>query len=240
VRRELAILAGVRSIATFVIVVFAAAVAPASPLVTEALDAIGSGGEAWAYTQTTVTNGKKTIESFDPSRPEADQWVLVLKNGRAPSPRDLREHRSEHSKRRSPGREKKGSKEALSGLIREGSLELIADAKDAVTYGFRLPAETSEQARLADQLRGLLTIGKGRPHAVTIEIQSEGPIAPFPAVHIESMRTRMEFRPVTAGGPVMPFEMRSSIRGRALKLKSLDTDSVITFTDYRRVVDTAR
>src|SRR5512141_771586 len=42
----------------------------------------------WAYTQTTVRGDESTTERFDPSRPPAEQWTLVLHNKLPPTPEE--------------------------------------------------------------------------------------------------------------------------------------------------------
>jgi hypothetical protein len=57
------------------------------------------GARGWAYTQTTVDEGRKTIERFDPGRPELVRWTLVEKDGGAPSAPELQQYRERKARR---------------------------------------------------------------------------------------------------------------------------------------------
>lgn len=191
----------------------------------------------WAFTQTTVENGKKTIETFDPSLPAARQWTLVLKEGRTPTAADLEEYAADLVTRA----EKKKMKENAAGddpaaaAIRPGSLRLVRESGDAAVYEFRLPVDDPDAAKLIDVMKGRLTVGKSAPHPFVLEIFAEKPISPVVSVRIDRMYTRVEYRPAVPGGPLLPYEERSQVRGKIMMLKKLDEDSVVTYSDYRNL-----
>ncbi|MHB0971676.1 MAG: hypothetical protein ACYC7A_20940 [Thermoanaerobaculia bacterium] len=207
------------------------------PIVTEALKAMDNDDREWSFVQTTVDNGKTRVERFDPSRPIAEQWTLTLTEDRAPTPREQTEYREKRAKERVKAEARKKDpkrKEGENDLIREDSLVLLRENAEQVVYSFRPPPGDEDEDAFADHIKGTLTIGKSRPHAFTIEMKNDTPLKPMTGVRIDRFAMTMEFRPVTPRGPVLPFRFEASVRGKALLLKSLNQDTVTTFSEYRR------
>lgn len=211
------------------------------PIVTEALKAMDDDDRNWAFVQTTVDNGKTRVERFDPSRPKAEQWTLTLTEDRAPTPREQTEYRKKRAKELETVEARKEDpkrKEGGNDLIREDSLVLLRETVVQVVYSFRPPPGDDDEDMFADHIKGTLTIGKSRPHAFTIEMKNETPMKPMTGVRIDRFSMTMEFRLVTPDGPVLPHRFEASVRGKALLVKSLNQDTVTTFSEYRKVAAT--
>jgi hypothetical protein len=226
--------------AAFLLLFLASSLLAATPpIVTEALKAMDGDDRDWAFVQTTLENGKKRVERFDPSKPIAEQWALTLTEDRVPTPREQTEYRKKRAKERETVEARKKDskgKEGENDLIREDTLVLLRENAEQVVYSFRPPPGNEDDDQFAIAMKGTLTIGKNRPHPFIIEMKNETALKPMTGVRIDRVAMKMEFRPVTPEGPVLPFRFEASVRGKALLLKSLNQDTVTTFSEYRRVL----
>ena len=59
--------------------------------------------DRWAFTVTRVVDGVTTVEQHDPSAPKGARWVLVERNGRAPSAKERQRYVEERGRRGSGG-----------------------------------------------------------------------------------------------------------------------------------------
>ena len=74
--------------------------ADSHPLAIAALDRLDSvDNDTWSYTMTTRSKKGVTIERHDAAAPIGERWTLLQKDGRAPTQKDLLEHRKEKAER---------------------------------------------------------------------------------------------------------------------------------------------
>ncbi|MHB0969020.1 MAG: hypothetical protein ACYC7A_14565 [Thermoanaerobaculia bacterium] len=205
------------------------------PLVVEALEAMARSDATWSYVKTTTGNTRARAEHFDPSLPEESRWTLLEIAGRTPTADERAEYAEEReAERMFANADHVSDGKVADGLIRDGSLVLLRENDEQVVYSFR-PFVGSAVAEFAEAMKGTLTIAKRYPHAFTIEMRNEKPVAPFTGFHINRIFTRLVFRPVTPDGPVLPYELEATLRARAMTVKRLDENSVIRFTQYKKV-----
>lgn len=231
-----------RFVIALALLVFALALplsAQVPPLVKSAFDNVEMRPE-YAFKQTTADGDGKRVETFDPSLPEGHQWQLVSKNGRTPTASELSAYKKEKASGEKRGRGKNGGKkeiEGLSSMVRPGSLRLVSETPAEATYEFRLPVEDGDERgrEFVDALKGRLVISKSGPWVHVLEFENERPLKPITGVKIERIYTKMTFLAPAAGLPGLLGEVRGTVRGRAMLVKSLDQDSVVTFSEYRRV-----
>ena len=99
--------------------------------------------DQWAFTVTRVLDGVTTIERHDPSGPKGSRWVLVERDGRAPTAADLRRYDEERRRRGN------GGPPGIRDLIEPGSLAIVSDEAGRVTCSFRMKADDDEDRLLA-------------------------------------------------------------------------------------------
>jgi|GEM_PF-6540686 len=75
----------------------------ATPIPAELKEALkpfrSEGSRGWAFTQTTRGEGKSQIETFDPALREFHRWVLIERDGRAPTPEDTQRYNELQTRR---------------------------------------------------------------------------------------------------------------------------------------------
>ncbi len=193
-----------------------------------ALEAFRADGpKGWAYTQTTTAGKESLEERFDPARPESERWALVAKDGRAPTPEELKVYREGKSRRvggaNAPRIQDQIDRTAATRLRAQGDLEWwrfpmqpgAADDSSAahldVTFCFHLPT---------------LTI-------TAVEIASREPYSPVIGVSIRESRTLMTYSLPEPGRPSLLQKVDLRIRGRAFWFKSLDQTMEITYSAHQ-------
>ncbi len=201
------------------------------PLVEQAVKSLDSQDlESWSFTITTLKDGKTTIEHHDASKPEGSRWQLVLKDGAPPTKGDLDEYLEQKAKRDENRR--KDDKNEIRKTIDDSSVSLVSETAERAVYNFRMKADKPDEKEMADKIRGTLTVSKVQPYVETMELSSAGEITPIVSVKIKEFYVRMSFRRDAEHAVVLPTTMQSRVRGRAMFVKSLDTDVSVAFSDF--------
>ena len=183
------------------------------------------GARGWAYTQTTVDEGRKTIERFDPGRPELVRWTLVEKDGGAPSAPELQQYRERKARRVLTA-----GPPPLKNQLDLDTAELLEETPARWRYRFHLNPGGGDD-RAAVHLRATLTISKTAAAIETFALENIEPFSPAFFVKIEEMRTVMTYSLPTAGEPSHLLRVEAHVRGRAV-LKSLAQSVVVTYSDF--------
>jgi len=129
--------------------------------------------DRWAYTQETRLYSLKgkpeegaTVERFDPSKAEADQWSLLLYKGRIPSESD----------RRSWGRQKQREvkrRERPLGEIIDFERASLSSENEA-TWTYRVPIKPSASRRLpSEKFFVVLQVGKTRGEVERVTVRTD-------------------------------------------------------------------
>lgn len=185
------------------------------------------GPKGWIYTQTTASGNESMEESFDPARPESDRWVLLARDGRAPTPEEVKVYREGKSRRAggatAPRLQDQIAPESATQVRAEGVLvwwrfamqpggaDDSSAAHLAVTFGFHLPTLT----------------------VTTVEIASREAYSPVIGIRIAESRTVMTYSLPGDGRPSLLQQVTLRVRGRAFWVKSLDQNMTITYTGHR-------
>jgi hypothetical protein len=185
------------------------------------------GARGWAYTQTTDDEGRKTIERFDPGRPEFVRWTLVEKDGSAPSAPEL-----QHYRERKARRVLTAGPPPLKDQLDLDTAELLEETPVRWRYRFHLKPGGSDD-RAAVHLRATLTISKAAAAIETLALENIEPFSPAFFVKIELMRTVMTYSLPTAAEPSHLLRVEAHVRGRAV-LKSLEQSVVVTYSDFEQ------
>lgn len=182
----------------------------------------------WSFTQTTEAEGKSTVERANASRPEFDRWTLVLKDGRAPTPGELREYGEGRSRR-----SRTGTAPSITDQLLLEQTETIADTPERATYRCPLrPGESRDKTALF--LRATLVVHKPTRTVETVELANTAPFSPTLGVKIAELRTRMTYSLPQHDRPSLPQQVTTRVRGTAFFFKSLDADMTVSFSDYER------
>jgi hypothetical protein len=218
-----------------VLLVFPALVASAAASIPAVLEeALGQfrsdPPRGWSYTQTTVAGGRSTVERCDASKPEFERWSLVQKDGRAPTDAEQKTY-AEMRSRRSRG----GTAPKLTEQLDLGSIELVHETSDRITYHGRLkPGERSD--RTAPFLRATIVVHTPTRTIASLELDSTGEFTPSLGVRIAVLQTLMTYAPPAGDLPAFPRRVTTLVRGRAFWFKSLDADMTVTYSDYEKPV----
>lgn len=160
---------------------------------------------------------------------EKDGWRLLSVDGGKPSASDLKDYG-----KRARARERRAhpAKFNLSVLAREGSIEIISEDFETLTFSFSVnPMERNDSMDLGDRLHGILVVNKETLKPLHLVIENKEPISPIAAMKIEKFRQEMTFSMNHAlPGPLVE-EMRFVFRGRFL-IKRFDNDRSVRYSNY--------
>jgi hypothetical protein len=208
-----------------------ASLAAMPPLLEQAVKSLDSQDlETWSFTITTLKDGKKTIEHHDASKPEGSRWQLVLKDGAAPTKGDVDDYLKQKAKR--DENRKKDDKNEIRKTIDDASVSLVSETAERAVYNFRMKADKPDEKEMAEKIRGTVTVSKAQPFVETMELTSAGEITPIVSVKIKEFYIKMSFRRDADHAVVLPTTMQSRMRGRAMFVKSLDSDVTVAFSDF--------
>ncbi len=182
--------------------------------------------KGWSFTQTTVGEGKSTVERSDASRPEFERWSLLQKDGHAPTPTEATHYREIRSRR-----SRSGSAPSLIDQFALDTLEVAREDAERISYRCRLKRAESGD-RTADHLHATFLLHRSTQTIEAIELSNREPFSPALAVRIQEMNTRMTYSLPTADSPSLPQGVTTRVRGTAFWFKSLDADLSVTFSDY--------
>lgn len=189
----------------------------------------------WSYTQTTVAEGKSTVERHDAAQPEFARWTLLEKDGRAPTEEERRTYAEMRSRR-----SRSGTAPKITEQFDLATVERVSESTDQATFRCRLkPGEGGD--RTAPNLRATIVVHKSSRTIESIELGSVGEFSPSLGVTIATMKTLLTYSPPEAPGqPAFPRRVATHVRGQAFWFKSLDADMTITYSDYEKATKPRR
>jgi hypothetical protein len=192
----------------------------------------------WAFTETTLTEGKTIVKSYDPQRPSGERWKLLTVNGREPTADEMKriERQNRRDEEQQAEREADDSDESeISAMISPGSLSLIEENESRAIYKFKPGAESDRERKMMSHVDGVLEVDKAGPTVSSIELKSRGPFSPAFGVNISEFMTHMTFAPLEEGGPALPQTVAVRVEGRAFMVKKLNEDVKVAYSDWVRV-----
>jgi hypothetical protein len=185
--------------------------------------------KGWAFTQTTVAEGKSTVERYEAARPEFDRWKLLSVDGRKPNPDELARYGDTRA-RRSRG----GTAPHLGTQLDPASARIVGDDGQRLTLQLKLkPGELSD--RTAEHLQATLVWHKATRAIERLELGNTAEFSPAFGVTIRQVRTAIGYSLPEGDTPALPREVSTRQRGTAFWFKTLDAEMSVTFTDYVRV-----
>jgi hypothetical protein len=198
-------------------------------LVKEALAAMEkSKVNRWTYTMTSVVDGKTTVEKHDPAAPRGRRWELVSKDGKTPTDAERRDY----AKKRK--RESGMSQLNLKELVDLSSVRIEKEDEDQMTCTVRLKTDSQEIRTIAEKMKGQLVVRKTSPAIEAFEFINTERIGKRGVFSISELKVGMTYIFDPTVGELLPASFSMRLRGRALLVKSLNSDSEVTFSDFRR------
>lgn len=181
----------------------------------------------WAYTTTTVRDRVSTAERYDPSKPPAGQWSLLLYNGRPPEAKELKKYQKLRSANPTPASPANFTR----GDIDPGSLRLLHEDHERAVFagGFREASAGADKMLLHLQLR--LTVNKRVPHVEQYMLTLREPYSPILGVKMNELRVVMTFTPPAPGRPSLPAACTSHFRGRIFLIGTQE-DLQVNYSDF--------
>lgn len=218
-----------RLLVLLALVASSAFAAPPAALVTAINNFRADPPPGWSFTQTTVAEGKSTVERCDAAKPEFDRWSLVQKDGRVPTAAELATY-AEMRSRRSRG----GTAPKITDQLDLATVETISDTAERTTFrcGVKPGDDGDATARF---LRATLVLHKPTATLESLELASAGEFAPTFGIRIAEMKTALAYTLPAPDRPALPQTVATRVRGKAFFFKSLDADMTVTFSDYARV-----
>lgn len=185
------------------------------------------GPKGWAFTQTSVSTERSRVETYDPLTASHLRWNLITENGETPPSSTLENYRQQQT-RRTGGNTAPNVKEQL---ILE-SAELQSDDGERQQWHFRLEPGGGDD-RSAEHMASTLTFHVPTSTIERIELASFEEFSPVFGVTVESAKTVIQYSLPADDTPSLLQKIEVSIRGDAFYFKSIDSDMVVSYTDYR-------
>jgi len=201
---------------------------PVPAEINSALDTFrAEGTRGWSFTQSTETEKDKLVEHYDPSKPENARWVLLQKDGHAPTDKDKQEYADKLSRRGGGDT----APDVVQQIDRKAATRVSDDPQKSV-YSFRLKPGGKDDASAVYML-ATFTYDKATHTFEKVELSNLEPFAPMFAVKINEARTAIYYHLPTNDRPTLLDHITVKIRGRALIIRSLDEDMTVSYSDYK-------
>lgn len=198
-------------------------------LVKEALAAMEkSKVSRWAYTMTSVVDGNKTVEKHDPSAPRGQRWELISKDGKTPTDAERRDYAKKRKRDSGTGQFN------LKELVDLSSVKVEKEDPERMTCSIRMKADDDDGRIIAEKVQGQLVVRKQTPAIEALELSNNGRIGKRGVFSLSEFKIRMAFAFDANIGELLPASFSMRLRGRALLVKSLNSDTEVTFSDFRR------
>lgn len=200
---------------------------PVPPELAAALQTFrAEGTKGWAFTQTTSSGGKALVERFEPLSRGPSHWTLLQKDGRMPTEDELAEYRETQRRR---GRD--DSAPNVKDQIDPATCELVSDDGTHTTWRFRLkPTDADDKS--AAHMAATFTLHRPTGTIERVELANFEPFSPATLVNLTEARTIVTYTLPRDGRPTLLAAVTTRVRGRALWIKSLDSDLTVTYSDY--------
>jgi hypothetical protein len=184
----------------------------------------------WAYTITSLADGKKTVERHDPSRERGQRWELRSTNGKAPTEKELKKY-AEERRRKGAG----FANRRLADLIAKNSLQVESKDAQRIRATFRLNFGDEDTRFVIDKLRGTLTVRRDPLALEAVDVANTERISKPGVLSLSELKVHAEYKTDSTRNDLLLHSCWSKIRGRILLVKSIHMDSEITYSDHRWV-----
>ena len=181
----------------------------------------------WAYTLRTESDGRETVERFDPARPPDTRWTLLRANGHAPTPDELDKYIKFKGGQTTSATQATFRKEDLD----PGALTLISEDAQRADYrcGFREQSANSDKMLAHLVLR--LRICKQPAHVEKYTLLLREPYSPVLGVKMHELTVDLIYSPPTDARPSLPWRGTSHFRGRMFVVP-VEENLRLTYSDF--------
>lgn len=183
----------------------------------------------WAYTQTTVRGDESTTERFDPSRPPAGQWTLLLHNGQPPASAELEKYTRFKAASAPPVTLAPFQKTDID----PGSVELQREDPERAEFicGFR--AESTGADKMLGHLRLHLVVHKQPAWVEKFTLELRAPYSPVLGVKMNALAVQMSFNAPGPDRPSLPAVSTSLFSGRIFFVPT-EENLRVTYAEFVR------
>ena len=210
--------------------VHSAAISETNPLMTVVTQAIARAESVrltrWAYTRTTVNDGSKTVEKYDPALPRGERWQLTLKDDKLPTAKDLAKYAADQRRRGSRG------ERPFRGAIDTPSLTILSNDTARIYCVFQPKSGDEDEKELMSKIRGTLVVRRDPAHVERVDVENTGSFGKTGVFSIRELKLNIAFAPQEGRDEPLPKTIATKLRGRALIFKSINVDSEVSYSDF--------
>lgn len=182
----------------------------------------------YAYTVSSNGSEGESVERFDPSLDDENQWRLLSVEGRDPTEKDLEKYR-----KRKQRQKERNDDRGLGEMIDRENVERISETDSLVTYRFK-PEFFEGEPEKNEKFTGEIVVNKDAATLRSMEYYITETLKPAAVVKLEKLRMKIEFRIMPDGEPV-PGRVTSHTRGRAMAFHKFDETETHLYSDYEKV-----
>mgnify|MGYP001603886459 CR=1 FL=1 len=185
----------------------------------------------WAFSLTTVQEGRRTGEHFDPSKSPTEQWSLLETEGRKATPQDIEKY-FRYKARRMPGPIRATFHK---DDIEPGTLQLVRENAGHAVYHCTFREVSSNGDKMLGHLSLLLTINKRLGYVERYRMTLDAPYSPVFSVKMNELVVTMDFSPPDGIRPSLPTRSSSHFTGRIFLIPTGEniTNRYFDFTRVR-------
>ncbi len=184
----------------------------------------------WAYSLTTERDGRQITERYDPSKPPAEQWILLLNAGRPPTQDELDKY-AKYKASQAPGAVQATFQK---GDIEPGSVELVHEDAERAEFTCSFREVSANADKMLGHLSLRLTVGKRQPHVEKFTLELRKPYSPVLGVQMRELVVTMDFAPPGDDRPSLPDRSSSHFVGRIFFVP-VEENLRFSYSDFARV-----
>ena len=181
----------------------------------------------WAYTLRTESDGRETVERFDPATPADGQWTLLRTNGHAPTPEELAKYTKFKGGQTTSAAQATFRKDDVD----PGSLTLVSEDARRADYNCAFREQSASSDKMLAHLVLRLRISKQPAHVEKYTLELREPYSPVLGVKMHELVVDLMYSPPAAGRPSLPWRSTSHFRGRMFVVP-VEENLRLTYSDF--------
>ena len=177
----------------------------------------------WAFTESTLSEGKRWVGRHDPRKNEDERWTLISVDGRTPNEDELREFAHDKEEH-----ETSDSSQRVD-IVDVETVELLEETEEHWLLKF-VPAE--DEIEFVDNVDATVKISKDGGYLEAIDLRNNDDIKPGFGTKIGTFIMHLQFGPAIEGGPIVPRNMAIQVKGRAFLFIGFDETEIIEYSNF--------
>ena len=183
----------------------------------------------WSYTVTVRRGDHASVESFDPTRPPGQQWLLQLTDGRPPTASEV--------DRYARFRESTNAAVAPRAAFERGDLDLAHAAvvkrdDDGVTLLCDFRGDIADPTLAHLEL--LVRVARATATVSSTLLRLKAPYSPVFSMKMEALEVETVYGPASEPDLAVPVTIVSRFRGSVFWFWSVSEDLRLSYAEYRR------